>query len=175
MGTITISGTPYLIYGTAALAKIYFAGNINSAVYDTASSADKNKALISGTRWLDRLGLIDPDTSVAIAPSDLDTNVPEAVKQANYELALVLLTEASAQDNATTGSNIKSVKGGSAEVQFFRASEGAVLSNVALSLVSKYLVGSQASSTAGNFASGTGECSSFPQTDLELYGRVKGF
>lgn len=139
MGTVLISGTSYDVYGTSAGLKSYMAANVNSAGYDDASSSGRKKAHISATRWLDRANWqgnrTDPDTPQALefprtglsnkdGESVASDAVPTAVDEACYELVIYLLDDESITQNLSSGSNVKKVKAGSAEVEFFRGTDG---------------------------------------------------
>jgi len=139
MGQVSISGVAYDVYGTEAGFKAYMAGRIGADDYDDAISNDRKKAMVSATRWLDRQnwdGLrTDPDTPQALEwPRTGLTNkdgealddsvVPTDVEEASYELALVLLGDDDQQDAVSTGSNIKRVQAGEAQVEWFKGTEG---------------------------------------------------
>ena len=175
MGTVTISGTEAVVFGTLDGANTYFNLSIRSDAWTAASGTLRQKALVSATRWLQRLGLTDAEGN-EIVPSADDTDVPVAVQEGNYELAQVLIEDVSASDNATTGSNIKSVKAGTTEVQFFRQTQGTVLPTVAMQLLSEYLDAGKSSiagSSVGPMAGGSDEESVFG--DRDSWGRTTGF
>lgn len=139
MGTVTISGTSYDVYGTSAGLKAYMAAHMNSAAYDSASSNNRKKAHVSATRWLDRAnwqgqkydlvtpqvlehprtGLTDKDGNEVD-----ETTVHESVEHATYELVLYLLDDSTATQSLDQGSNVKRVQAGSAQVEFFKGTDG---------------------------------------------------
>lgn len=183
MGTVSISGKTFEIYGEKAAAITYLLARLDAAAWTTASGANKDRALVSATRMLDRqnwIGQKDVDSQALEFPRtdlvDKDGNavdnvvVPLLVEEANYELALSILKDASTQDRATTGSNVKGVAAGSAKVQFFRPMSGTKLPTVAHEMVGLWLEGSDPS---GNAAFGTGGASTFD--DIDQWGRVIGF
>lgn len=182
-GTVTISGTSYDIYGTKVLATAYMAARIGAEAWTTATAANRDKALVSATRWLDRQNWQGQKT-VAAQPlefprtglTDKDGNAvasdvpPVLVEEASYEMALAILADASVQANITTGSNTKRVKAGSAEVEFFRATDGTKLPSIAQELAGVFLDGGARSAGC---AKGTDGESTF--TDLDQWGRTRGF
>lgn len=140
MGTITISATTYDVYGTEAGLKSYMAAHVNSTAYDNATSTNKKKGQISATRWLDRANWLGQKTDLVTPQSpefprtgltDKDGNevddatVPTVVDEACYELVLYLLDDETITQSPDGGSNIKNVKAGSAQVEFFKGTQGA--------------------------------------------------
>jgi hypothetical protein len=139
MGTVTISGINYDVYGTSAGLKSYMAAHMNSSAYDSASSTNRKKAHVSATRWLDRAnwqgqkydlatpqalefprtGLTDKDGQEVA-----EDTVPTAVENACYELVLYLLDDETATQSLDQGSNVKRVQAGSAQVEFFKGTAG---------------------------------------------------
>ena len=182
MGTVTISGNDFDIYGEAADADIYFLARVGAGVWDTASVEDRAKAQVSATRWLDRQNWVGQRTVLAQALEfprtglvDKDGNdvgsvsVPVLVEEASYELALLVLTDASVQANATTGSNTRRVKAGSAEVEFFRPTDGTKLPTIAFEMIGLWLGGTGG---LGATASGCDETSTF--ADANPLGFIAG-
>ena len=109
MGTVIIGVESVLVFGTRAGGDSHFNTQLGADLWTDADGADKDKGLVSATRWLTRLGLVD-DNGDELLPSDLDTNVPEDVKIGTYELAIDLLADTSIQDTAAGSGNTKSVK-----------------------------------------------------------------
>lgn len=176
MGQVTISGVTATVYGSLDGAVLYFNLALGGSGWVAASSTDRQKALVSATRWLNRLGLVDPDTGAAIAPHATDVGVPVAVQEGAYELANAVLVDVEATAATSTGSNVKRVKAGSAEVEFFRATGGTPLPTVAFQLLRPYLVSQQSTGDGdgvGACASGTDGESSF--SDGDAWGRYSGF
>lgn len=188
MGTVTISGTAFEIYGTRAGADTYMAARLGNTAWKGASSGDKDKSLVSATRYLDRQNWINQRTDI-LTPQPLEfprtglvdkdgtavssATVPVIVEEANYEMALILLEDATASENATSGSNVKAVGAGSAKVEFFRQVTGTKLPTTIQELIGLWLEGSGVAAATGNLASGTGECSTFEDSDQ--WGRTVGF
>ncbi len=183
MGTVSISGNTFDIYGEKAAAVTYMTARLDAAAWTTASGANRDRALVSATRMLDRNNWIGQRTVGAQAlefpRTDLvdkdgnavsDATVPVLVEEANYELALAILKDASTQDKATTGSNVKGVKAGSAAVQFFRPTSGTKLPTTVHEMIGLWLEGGD---IGGNAVFGTGGVSTFD--DIDQWGRVIGF
>ncbi len=186
MGTVTIKGTVFEVYGTRALADDYMKARLGASAFTSAGGADRDRALVTGTRWIDRQNWAGQATDVPPAQVlqfprtglvDKDGNavgsvaVPLLVEEANYELALILLQDATAQDKTSTASNVKAVGAGSARVQFFRPDPGTKLPAVAQELIGIFLEGGV--SGAGNLATGADACSTFE--DIDQFGLNRGF
>ena len=161
MGSVTISNTTVDIFGSLDNANSYFVVSLAGPNWENASQTNKSKALVTGTRWLTQVGLVDPDSGEAIVPSSDDSGVPVQVQEANYELADILLGDATALNNANTGSNIKIAKAGSAQVEFFRPTEGSVFPDSVMRLISPYLASTTSGSSLTGFAGGSDASSSF--------------
>lgn len=112
----------YPSYQDVEGADAYMVGRIGATAWDGAGNEDKSKALISATRRIIRyLGSRIPadqipDPSVATA-----AEVPVPLPDAATELAFVFIGDPTQQDAANSGSNVKSVGAGSANVAFFRS------------------------------------------------------
>ena len=138
MGTISIGANTYDVYGDSAGLKAYVAAKIGSDAYDNASSGDRKKAHVSATRWLDRKNWQGQKTDL-VTPQALefprtgltdkdgnsvdDAIIPDEMEEGCYELILVLLTDEASQNAVSSGSNIKQVKAGSAQVEWFKGTE----------------------------------------------------
>ena len=165
MGTVSIGGTSFDIYGTLAAANTYMNARLGAESWSVADATNKSKALVSATRFVDRqnwqsqkvdiatpqalefprTGLIDKD---GIAVSELA--VPVLVEEATYEMALSILADATVTDNASAGSNVKLVKAGTAEVRFFRQTTGSKLPTAAHELIGLWLEGGLTSASTGS-------------------------
>ena len=81
-------------YLTVSEAETYFSGRYNSPAWDESSDTDKNKALITATRSIDRLNFYG---EVAVEGQDLqfprgtDTEIPQDILDACCEVAYSLL------------------------------------------------------------------------------------
>lgn len=131
MGTVSLSGQSYEIYGeftddsgATISATTYFNGSLNASAWSAATRDDQQKALIAATRIFNKQlwvgALTDPDTPQALAwprtgvPEcdgvTISTSVtPERVIFGAYELAGAILADATVQSASTTGSNTKRV------------------------------------------------------------------
>jgi len=128
MGTVSISGKSFTIYGEQSddsgappvSATTYFIGQINATGWDAASTSDRAKALVSATRILDKQLWAGSPTTPGQAQAwprtgatDLDGNaigtsvIPDEVVYATYELAGAILTTASVGTAAGQGTNVK--------------------------------------------------------------------
>jgi hypothetical protein len=185
MGTVSISGVNYSIYGTHDGAKSYMRARLGAEAWDSASSENQKKSLVSATRWIDRGDWAgDPVTpgqalkfEFRSGLTDCEGNpvatnvVAPGVAEACYELALVLLGDATASAAVDSGSNIKSVAAGSAAVSYFRPTSGSapIYPGEAGRLLRCYLD----SGGASGFASGTDVESQFDNCDE--YGLDEGY
>lgn len=81
-------------YGTVLGGDSYFETRLRTHDWDTATEEDKLKSLYEATRIIDTLNFAgcktDPDQLLQF-PRDEETEVPNAVVQATYEIAIVLL------------------------------------------------------------------------------------
>lgn len=135
--TITIGTTDYTVYSLTSDAvqdaDDYLAAKIGST-WSTASTLQKQQALISAARMMDRVvPWSGTKTSAAQAlewPRDdaingctgesvTDGTIPDEIAEAEFELANQLFLDSTLADGTGTGSNVKRVKAGSAEVEFF--------------------------------------------------------
>jgi hypothetical protein len=84
----------YTFYGTMLAALEYFSNRLYSDPWDNATIEDKRRALIAATRIIDTLNYKD---EIAVEgqyhefPRGTDTDVPAAIEQACYEMAMCLL------------------------------------------------------------------------------------
>lgn len=81
-------------YVTISEASNYFDTHLNTNAWDEASDKDRLKALYMGTRDIDSLNFLGDKTSETQEhqfPRGTDTDVPEDIKIACYEIALARL------------------------------------------------------------------------------------
>lgn len=185
MGSVVINGNTYQIYGDQAGATVYHDASLGDAAGAWAVAAPattQRKALVAATRLLDRqrwkgipvgAPAIDvvlewPRTGVTDRYGNAVSSltVPDDVIVACYELAAMILNDASVQDNATSGSNVASVQAGPAAVSFFRPTLGQTgrFDTKIQELVGQYLGGSSTSEGSAE-AFGTDFASSFDSED----------
>lgn len=143
IATITIGAVDYSVYALTsdalADADDYLAAKIGST-WSTASDLQKQQALISAARFMDRAVLWSGDKTVDAQPREWprdgavdgcngdeavpDGTTPDAIAHGEFELADLLFLDATIQASTGTGSNVKKVKAGSAEVVFFTGTSG---------------------------------------------------
>lgn len=162
-------------YSSRADADTYFADQLNTAVWDAATDADKDKALITATRLLDREtwqgDKTDPDQPLAFPRTGLtdldgdalpDDELPGLFLQGFWELAQAILGDVKLMTSGSTASNIQSVKAGSAGVTFFRPNEGTRWPDWLQTLFGPFML-SAVSGVAGAVAFGLGRESVFSE------------
>lgn len=169
MSIINIQGSAFDSFVSEADANAYLLGKIGTSAWRTADNEENRQALVSATRWV-RLFLakrLDPEPDPSVDPA------PQLIQDATAEAAFVLISDAAAQDKADTGSNVKRAKAGSAEVEFFRPTEGTALPNTAQQLLNEYLNEVGGGVVVGAAAFGVDGESEF--LDADRFGRVEGF
>jgi len=144
VSTITIGAVNYSVYALTADpvqdADDYLGARIGNT-WSTATTLQKQQAIITATRVLDRAVFwsgtrTDPTTPQPLEwPRDSakngctgeavpDGTIPDEIAHGTFELAYLLFLDATLQESAGTGSNVKRVKAGSAEVEFFTPTLG---------------------------------------------------
>jgi len=188
--TITIGAVDYVANASVAEADAYLAVDATRAETWVALTADQKGAkLVQGTRRMNLLAWkgektggdtqVDawPRTGVTYASGNSvsTTEVPQGVEDATILLAGSIALDAEVGDSGSSGTNVKRVKAGSAEVEFFRQQTGVPLQDeTAYNLVKQFLAASGvAASAVGPYASGTDAESSF--ADIDQWGRYRGF
>jgi hypothetical protein len=117
MVTITLGGNDYDSFTDVAEATIYLAGDVlRAASWATRQPEAQGRGLISATRQLLALPWCD-------GPPAFDA-VPPVVAEVTAMLANDLLTKPKLFADATGNSAVKSVKAGSAQVEFFHPVAG---------------------------------------------------
>lgn len=170
MTIITIGAVAWTVYESSANADAYQLSRPGTT-WPVGSSAAKDASLVAATRWLNeqrwqgvettpapagptvlawpRTGIVDKNGNA------IPTNViPFEIIWGYYELAMALLADPTILSNQYgTASNIKRVKGGTAEVTFFRPLGGTRLPTPVADLISQYM--DLGSAEATGLASGT--------------------
>lgn len=142
VATITIT-EDYSVYAITADAvqdaDDWFAARLGAASWTGATTLEKQQALITAARMLDRRPRWSGEQTDPTTPQPLqwprdsatcdgdavaDGTIPDNIAYGEFELALSLLEDEAIQDSASTGSNVKRAKAGSAEVEFFRPTIG---------------------------------------------------
>lgn len=176
MGSVAISGNDFDVYSETSDpitdAKVYMSAKIGAGAWGDAEKLDQRQALVTATRWIERY-LTAQLTDPATVPDPADTPAPIQVSEATYETAFVLIGTPTAQDQATTGSNKKRVKAGSAELEFFRPTDGTPFPTIAQQLLNEFLNIVGGTSDNGQVVFGTDGVSEF--TDQDKFGRSRGF
>lgn len=186
ISTVTIGAVSHSVYAITADAvqdaDDYLDARIGASPWAAASADDKKRALVSAARWIDRVvsfsGTETVDGQPRAWPRDgatcgsatiADGTVPDDLAYAEFELAFILVLDATKQDSSTQGSNVKSVGAGSASISFFSATTGTSqdtpLPAVAWDLI-KCLIGSTIGYAVG-LASGIDDDSEFCPDDFD--------
>jgi Putative DnaT-like ssDNA binding protein len=164
-------------YITVADADTYFEHSINADAWKAATEDTKTSALVSATRSLDRQNwqgekYQDAPTQVLDFPrsgltdsegnSVDETTVPQEVIDATCEYGLGLIEDNDLASQENTGSNIKVLKAGSAEIEYIRGSRGKRFGTIVFELIGLWLEGTSAYS--GPFVSGASNESGLSDT-----------
>lgn len=96
---------------------------------------------------------------------------PVDVESAQIELAFEISQDDSVEGGANTASNQKRLKAGTAEIEFFRPTDGTPLPSVAWDLLKPFI--NSVAGSAGSVSFGTGCPSQFD--DADTYTRTQGF
>lgn len=162
MATITLNTVDYSSFTTVEEADEYLAADLGRYAAWAALTEDmKGRALITATRYLLGLSWINGTPSLDTPPGSL----PEATALFAADIA----AKPSLGNDASTGSNVKRVKGGPAEVEFFRPTAGAALPPYLLRLLGS-LLGTDVTWGEGGTAYGSEDCreSRFDRTDWRI-------
>ena len=174
-------------YGSRAEADAYFADSLRAAQWDAIVNATKDQGLIEATRVFERqtwagekevpsqdlafgrTGLTDKE-GVSLTPAE----TLEVAKEAQFEYALVLITDSSALSTRdATGSNIKKLEAGSAKVTYFKRTKGTRFPLTVTDLIGDWF-GGDSTTNLGGSVSGNCDSSSFTEPD-DNYGLNRGF
>lgn len=174
ISTITINSIDYIAYASVAQADAYLAVDpTRSAAWAALTTDQKGANLVAATRRLDQLNWTGEKTvSTQInewprtgATCDgtvfaSTTEVPQEVEDATILKAGSIALDATNANVNTSGSNIKRVQAGTAEVEFFQPTTGVALQDqTAFAIVNCYLAASSAGLSGS--ATGTDGTSSF--------------
>lgn len=173
MGTVTISGSTFTVYGhlsspTAGSAAEYFLGSIQHTAAWTAAATDtKAAALVSASRMLDRQRWVGtktddaqdlawPRTGVTDADGEAvaDDAIPTKIIQAAYEIAAAMVADSEFEASSSASSNVRSVTAGSASVTYFSAETRGRFPTVIAELCGEFLAGSTYDTSAEDGLSG---------------------
>lgn len=162
MAEVTIGASDYSAFASVEQADEYLAADMTRYADWAALSADnKGRALVTASRYLAGLDWVDGVPSYEAPPT--------ALTEATALFAADIAVKPSLGNDASTGSNVKKVKGGEAEVEFFRPTLGAALPPYLLRLLGT-LLGTDVTWGEGGTAYGSEDCqtSRFDQTDWRL-------
>ena len=187
MGTVTIAGTSYTIYGTktgAGSCAEYAAGSLVFAATWSAATADnQSRALVEASRLLDRQrwqgdkadagqALAWPRTGVTVDGAEVGSaSIPADLVTAAYELALAALADPSVLAETSTGKNVSSVSASGVGVSFFAPTAGSRFPSRVMELLGPYFGGATDDTgvggfgLAGSYASGVTYDSAFDDCD----------
>lgn len=140
----TLSGASSNSYVTLAAANTYFETVPDSTTWTNKTDDQKNRALISATRWIDALSFYGdrctdtqalkwPREDYTIDGVDLACSlIPEGIKIATYELARALANDTGAITDSTGTTGIyDEVKLGDLQVKYNKSSQtSGVINNV---------------------------------------------
>jgi hypothetical protein len=140
----TLSGAAANSYVTLAAANTYFETVPDSSTWTNKTDDQKNRALISATRWIDALSFYGdrctetqalkwPRDEYTVDGIDLAcTLIPEPIKTATYELARALANDTGAITDSTGTTGIyDEVKLGDLQVKYNKTSQtSGVINNV---------------------------------------------
>tara|TARA_R110000850_G_scaffold272752_2_gene408195 strand:+ start:11497 stop:12114 length:618 start_codon:yes stop_codon:yes gene_type:complete len=195
--TITIGGDSFSVYALTASGAVsetstFWNGRLGAeaaawAAAVTAAADDEKRALAAAADWLDRASLFTGSKTVATQarawPRDgaadgcagldvTDGSTPDEIFYAQAWLAGAILVDTAAAASSGEGANIKSAKAGSAQVVFFRPTEGTAsdtrLPQVADDYVKCFTSAGTSSGIAGPTITGTSATSSATACDDEL-------
>lgn len=94
VGVVTEDDLTWNFYGTQSRANIYFSKRLNTRIWDSAIYSDREAALITATRAIDKLNFAgdkNDSTQALQFPRGDDTEIPVNIEYATYEIALMLL------------------------------------------------------------------------------------
>ena len=139
-------------YRSRADAITYFTDLLHGADFLGATDTKQDQALITATKMLDRqewvgtktedsqdldwprTGVSDPEGNAVASDA-----VPQCILDATCELALALIQDLTVQTSSDTSENIKSLKAGSAEIQYFKGARGPRFPTIIHELIWFYL------------------------------------
>ena len=154
MGTVTIGGASYDVYGTLAGAVTHWQAGLGApaVAWGDANEAARSKALVNAYRLLERQRWLTEYNTFLLRDAVVK------IQEASYEIAGVLLVDPSLLTSETSGKNIKSVGGaGVPTVEFFNPTLG-ITGRFPINiqeLLADYLAGESGGVVSGSFSSGT--------------------
>ena len=169
-------------YASLADADAYFLDSIRASMWVAYTADMRSAGLVEATRVLERMkwkGEKEISTqALAFGRTGLTGTEGEALTPAEtlitagegqFEYALALLNDASILDSSdATGSNIKSMKAGSARMEFFRATTGSRFPVIVMDILGAFL--QSGGSMLGLKPTVTGTCNESGFEDRDAYG-----
>jgi hypothetical protein len=176
MAVITIQGTNFDSYVSFADANDYMKARIGSPEWGDASFTTKLQALVTSTRWINRIlqRLTDEDLIPDPADDPSPTPTPQLIKDATTEAAYALIVDSTIQNKTSaTSDNNKILQAGSAKLERFRPESGTALPTIAQQLVNEWIADVGGATLTAGAAYGTDGETSFEEVDL--WGRDVGY
>lgn len=188
ISTITISAVNYISYASLVEANEYLAVDpVRAVTWAALSDDEKGAKLVAATRRLNLLMWLAAKTGTDTAQPDKwprtgmvyddgsavsTSEVPQAVEDATILLAGTIAIDAEASESGTSGSNVKKVSAGTADVTFFRATSGVPLEDESAYALIKEWLENTASLTSSVY-SGDDGCETFD--DIDQWGLSRGY
>lgn len=147
-------------YATFSDANDYFADNLRYDSWKVLSSTVKSRALVTASLQIS--GVVVDKYLFPIDPLD----IPADLVNATSELALAMVLDPAVITQANAGSNVKTVKAGSAEIEYFNQQYGELFPTTVMRFLK---AGDYLGGLFGNvlsYSSGTDADSSFAQAPL---------
>ena len=128
MASITIGSKNYQAYSSLAYANEYLAADFSAVAWRAEADEDaKKRAIVSAARLLDRQiwpGTKEDEDQLEAWPrvgvnGVEDGEIPQAVIDANALLAKFIHEGSTVETSSTTASNVKRIKAGSVEQEYF--------------------------------------------------------
>jgi hypothetical protein len=169
MGSVTISGNDYDIYGSLAAANTYMAARLGADAWSAATDTTKKQALVTASRLIQSYLIgrnynVEPETSTSLS-----------LAEADYELAFALIVDPGIQDQIQGAQQVKKrVKAGTAEVEYFASAGSATkrgaMPSIVQSLLDKWIKtqGGGSSGIGIPYASGTCERSTLIANESQI-------
>ncbi len=133
LGSASLSGNSYDIYGSNDRAKEYLRGGINGTDFLDLGQSDQNRHLVQAYRLLSR------QSWKSGFPVQADDTVPLGIEFAQYEMAVLLVEDPDLFSEPGTGSNERLLKAGSAQIEFFSRDTGKLFPTQVMDLIKPYL------------------------------------
>jgi hypothetical protein len=179
MGTVTISGVVYNVYGTlsgAGSMTEYAGGSSNMAAWKAGTADQQAQWMVDAARMMNRQAWQGSTTAAYPSPQVLvwprtgltyedgsavsSSSIPQRVIDASYELAGLIAENYGVVTQQSDSQLAKRLKAGSAEIEYFRPVTGGRFPTTVMELIGFWL-GGKAPSYATAETTGTDEESAF--------------